>query len=535
MKIRHFAMPACIITASMVLAPFYGPEIRARAASPTQEDLGKDMKSIADVYALVEKNYADPVSSEKAFYGDNGRGGAIPGMLHTLDPHSNFVDPAEYREMQRRQHAQYYGVGMEISMDGPKVVVMRPFVGSPAYNAGMRRGDWISAVDGKDTKGMDSGAVADLLRGDKGTQVKVSVMRDGATQPYTATITRGSIDTGVVDAFWVKPGIAFLRVQSFEASNVSRDVETFMKQLGEQNINGLILDLRGNLGGLVTEAVSLAGRYLRNGQVVVSHRGRAEQEQIFRAKSNPAAQKYPMVVLVNGGSASASEIVSGALQDHDRAWILGETTFGKGLVQAQFPLNEGAALLLTIAHYYTPSGRLIQRDYSHESFWDYYAHRNQNVVDTQDVKATDAGRKVFGGGGITPDEKYAAPKPNVFQRRMGPEQSVNWFYRFANSYFKADKAVLPVAWQPDEPTVDRFKQFLRAQTPTVPFTDDEFASNRDWIKNRIRWEFYFRAFDKPTADRSEWQEDPEVAKAIDSMPKAQALLSQAEKVYAMRK
>jgi len=535
MKIRNLAFAASIVAASVLLAPIYGPEIRAHAASTNPpDDLGRDLKPVTDVFALVEKNYADPVSSEKAFYGDNGRGGAIPGMLHTLDPHSNFVDPAEYREMQRRQHAQYYGVGMQIGMDGPKVIVMEPFVGSPAYNAGMRRGDWISAVDGKDTKGMDSAQVADMLRGDKGTDVRVSVTREGSTEPYTATITRGSIDTSVVDAFWVKPGVAFLHVTSFEASNVGRDTENLMKKLGEQNVNELILDLRGNLGGLVTEAVKLAGRFLRTGQIVVSHRGRAEQEQVFRAQGNPMSQKYPMVVLVNGGSASASEIVSGALQDHDRAWILGETTFGKGLVQAQFPLSEGAALLLTIAHYYTPSGRLIQRDYSHQSFWDYYAHRNDGVQDTQDVKATDSGRKVFGGGGISPDEKYAAAKLDIFQRRMGPQEGVNWFYRFANSYFKTEKPVLPVGWQPDEPTVARFKEFLRAQTPAVPFTDAEFDTDRNWIKGRIRYEFYFRAFDKSTADRAEWQDDPEIQKAIESMPKAQSLLTQAEKVYAMR-
>jgi len=538
MKIRNTVFAASIVVAAALFAPVYGPVIKARAASTGSEDLGKDMKSIADVFAIVEKNFADPVSSEKAFYGDQGRGGAIPGMLHTLDPHSNFVDPNEYREMQRKQHAQYFGVGMQITMDQlpsekkPKTIVMEPFVGSPAYNAGMRRGDVIVSVDGHDTTTMESPAVADLLRGPKGTQVKVSVLRDGATEPFTATITRGSIDTSVVDAFWAKPGYAFLHVTSFEAQNISRDVETYMQKLGEQNVQGLILDLRGNLGGLVTEAVSLAGRFLRNGQTVVSHRGRAEQEQIFRAKANPLAQKYPIVVLVNGNSASASEIVSGALQDHDRAWILGETTFGKGLVQAQFPLSEGAALLLTIAHYYTPSGRLIQRDYSHQSFWEYYQHRNEAVTDSQDVKATDSGRKVFGGGGITPDEKYVPAKLSIFQRRIGRQGQPDWFYRFANVYFGTQKPVLPTGWQPDEATVDRFRKYIKDQG--VPFTDAEFTDNLNWVKANIRWEFYFRAFDKSTADRAQWADDPEVKKAIESMPKAQSLLSQAEKVYAMR-
>jgi carboxyl-terminal processing protease len=538
MKIRNTAFAASIVVVAALFAPVYGPVIRARAASGTADDLDKDIKSVAEAFALVEQNFADKVSSEKAFYGDQGRGGAIPGMLHTLDPHSNFVDPQEYREMQRRQHAQYYGVGMQIGMDQlpteklPSVIVMEPFVNSPAWHAGMRRGDSIVAVDGKDTTNMDSQAVAELLRGPKGTPVKVSVKRAGASEPVTATIIRGAIETSVVDAFWVKPGIVYLGVSSFEAQNIGREVEADMQKLGEQNVQGLILDLRNNLGGLVTEAVALAGRFLRNGQTVVSHRGRAEQEQIFRAKANPLAQKYPVVVLVNGQSASASEIVSGSLQDHDRAWILGENTFGKGLVQAQFPLSEGAALLLTIAHYYTPSGRLIQRDYSHQSFWEYYQHRNETATDTQDVKATDSGRKVFGGGGITPDEKYAAVKLNIFQRRMGPQLQPNWFYRFANTYFGTAKPSLPVGWQPDEATFDRFRQFLKDQQ--VTFTDAEFAENRDWVKGRMRWEFYLRAFDKATADRAQWADDPEVKRGIESLPKAQSLLSQAEKVYAMR-
>jgi carboxyl-terminal processing protease len=533
MNIRNTAFAASIVAVAVLFAPVYGPVIRARAASTTTDDLGKDMKSVADVFALVEKNYADPVSSEKAFYGDQGRGGAIPGMLHTLDPHSNFVDPAEYREMQRRQHAQYYGVGMQITMDQQHTVVMEPFVNSPAWHAGMRRGDVIVSVDGKDTSTMESPAVAELLRGPKGTQVKVSVMREGATEPFTATITRGGIETSVVDAFWVRPGIVYLGVTSFEAQNISRDTETALQKLGEQNVQGLILDLRNNLGGLVTEAVSLAGRFLRNGQTVVSHRGRAEQEQIFRAKAIPLAQKYPVVVLVNGQSASASEIVSGALQDHDRAWILGENTFGKGLVQAQFPLSEGAALLLTIAHYYTPSGRLIQRDYSHQSFFEYYQHRNESTPDTQDVKATDSGRKVFGGGGITPDEKYVNPKLSIFQRRMGVQGGADWFYRFANTYFGDKKPVLPTGWTADEPTMARFKAFLTEKK--VPFTDEEFNANREWLRGRIRYEFYYRAFDRNTANRAQWTDDPEVKKGVESLPKAQSLLSQVEKAYAMRK
>jgi len=529
MKIRNTTFAALLVAVSVLLAPMYGPLIHARAAAATSDDLEKDMQSVAAAFALVEKNFADPVSSERAFYN-----GAIPGMLHTLDPHSNFVDPAEYKEMQRRQKAQYFGVGMQITMDGPKVVVMEPFPGSPAGNADLRRGDWISAVDGKDTTGMDSAAVADRLRGEKGTQVSVSVKREGSSEPYTVSVTRGGIETSYVDAFFVKPGIAYVNVSTFEGQNISKNVEDLLLKMGEQNVTGMILDLRNNLGGLVNEAVALAGRFLRNGQTVVSHHGRAESEQVFRARAKPLAQNYPIVCLVNGSSASASEIVSGALQDHDRAWIMGETTFGKGLVQAQFPLAEGAALLLTIAHYYTPSGRLIQRDYTNQSFVQYYYGRNKETAQNmQDVKATDSGRKVYGGGGITPDEKYPSTRTNLFQRRLVPIPGApDAFYRFAGIYFKADKPVLPDGWVPDESTMERFKSYLKDQQ--VTFTDADFAANRDWVRDRIRWEFYFRAFGKNTAERAKWANDPEILKSIESLPKAQTLLSQAQKMYAMR-
>jgi carboxyl-terminal processing protease len=539
MKSRNAAFATVLVAASVVLAPVYGPQIRAYAAPATPataDDLDKDIHSVASLFALIEKNAADPVKSENAFYH-----GAIPGMLHTLDPHSNFVDPAEYKEMQRRQRAQYFGVGMQITMNNQnQVVVMEPFPKSPAWNADLRRGDVISSVDNKETTGLGSPEVADKLRGPKGTPVTVGVTREGTPAEVKATVTRGEIETSVVDAFWLKDGIAYLNVNTFEAQNVTRDTEMLLRKMGEQNVKGLVLDLRYNLGGLVNEAVGLAGRFLHNGQVVVSHRGRAENEQVFRAKANALAQNYPMVVLVNRVSASASEIVAGALQDHDRALVLGETTFGKGLVQAQFPLQEGGALLLTIAHYYTPSGRLIQRDYEHQSFLQYYSNGGKaGDQSTQEVKSTDSGRKVYGGGGITPDEKYASPKPDIFQRRLSPAQyspqgpGPDAFYQFASSYFAGKKPELPQGWQPSDGDVDKFRAFLK--TKQVTFTDAEFDTNRDWVKQHIRWEFYYRTFGKTAAERAKWAEDPEVLKAVEYLPRAQSLMSQAQKTYAMQK
>lgn len=535
MKIRHLLSIALVVGASAVLAPFYGPGISAYAAAPAAsapaDDLDHDVKSVASAFAVIQNNFADPVTSEKAFYQ-----GAIPGMLHTLDPHSNFVDPADYREMQRRQRAQYYGVGMEILADSEgHVNVMRPFYNSPAYNAGFRRGDIIEAVDGKDVTKMDSGAVADLLRGPRGTQVRVSIKREGAPDFISAQVTRGEIATSVVDAFWVTPDVIYLRIDNFEASNLSRDVEADMRKLGETKAKGLILDLRGNPGGLVNEAVALAGRWLRDGQVVVSHHGLHEEEQVFRAKAVATAQKYPIVVLVNSSSASASEIVSGALQDHDRAWLMGETTFGKGLVQAQFPLSEGAALLLTIAHYYTPSGRLIQRDYSHESYYDYLYTSGKEDKASTDIKSTDSGRKVSGGGGITPDEKYATVRYTPLERRMGVSAIGVYpgpIYHFANSYFAGKKPTLPEGWQVGDDTLEQFRTYLKNQK--FQFTDAEFDDAKPFLKNWIRWEFYFRAFDKETADRANWKDDPEIQKGIQSLPKAQSLLQQVQRVLAER-
>ncbi|HLI83807.1 MAG TPA: S41 family peptidase [Bryobacteraceae bacterium] len=523
MKIRKAALIAITATGMTGLALVVPPITRVHAAGG-DDDLENTMRAMSDAYSLVEKNFADPVSSERAFYE-----GAIPGMLRTLDPHSNFLDPNEFRDMQRRQRSQYFGVGMEISVDGGKVVVFRPFPDSPAWSAGLRRGDVIVAVDGHPTDGMDTADVANMLRGPRATKVSVTIRRQGGNTPVTLSVTRDAIQTSYVDAFWVRPGIAYLSIATFESESVSQDMEMALAALGEQSINGLILDLRGNPGGLLNEAVAVAGHFLRNGQVVVSHRGRAEEEQVFRAKAKPYGQNYPIVVLVDRRSASASEIVSGALQDHDRAWLIGENTFGKGLVQGQFPLSEGAALLLTIAHYYTPSGRLIQRDYQHRSFFDYYYAGRNDAPDLKDVKSTDSGRKVYGGGGITPDEKYNPPKANAFQRHVLASGAV---FHFGSEYFSDRVPVLNANWMPDEDTLNRFRDFLKQQH--VPFEDADFQSNHQWIVDQIRWEMYSRALGKKAADRAAIETDPEVSQAIDSMPKAQALFQQVQRVLARR-
>ena len=518
-------VPLAVVLGALV-AGFLAPGVAHTATSQPEADLRTNVKTFASAYALIEENFADPVAPEKAIYQ-----GAIPGMLRTLDPHSNFLDPEEYRLLQQNQRGNYYGVGMEVMMDGPHVSVVQAFPGSPAAHAGLRRGDVIVAVDDHNVEGEDSAAVADRLKGPRGTQVKVGVHREGAPATVSMMVTRGEISPSVVDAFWVRPGIAYVNIKTFEAQSVGHDMEDDLKQLGEDNVNGLVLDLRENRGGLLNEAVAVAGHFLRKDQTVVSHRGRAEPEQVFRAKVGNHGRQYPVVVLVNRNTASASEIVAGALQDHDRAWVIGENTFGKGLVQAQFPLSEDAALLLTIARYYTPSGRLIQRDYEHRSFFDYYYHNRQDEAPTNDVKMTDSGRTVYGGGGITPDEKYPVQYLNDFQRRVRfPLPGA--FYHFGSLYFGAAMPHLPEGWSPDDAVVKRFHDYLQQQG--VSFTEAEFKDNRAWVEDGIKYELYARAFDKRTADRLAYSIDPEVRQALESLPRAHALLEQVKRAMMRR-
>ena len=329
---RYFFFVPLVIAICALLGGIFGPGTRlVRAASQhhvsgaSDEDLKASLESFTKVYDVVGDNYADKLSADKGIYK-----GAIPGMLRTLDPHSNFFDPKEFAGMREEQHGHYYGVGMTI---GPqprtgKVMVMYPQGGTPAYKAGLRPGDVLIQINDKRVDNATSDEVRDLLRGPKGTKVQITVSREGSDKLLVFNVVRAEIPRNSVDdAFWVKPGIAFLHIKQF-TETTGKEVEDNLQRLGEQNIEGLILDLRENPGGLLSEGVSVAGRWLDRGQVVVSHKGRAYAEKPYLARGSQYGEKYPIIVLVNRFSASAAEIVAGALQDHDRAWVLGDTTFG---------------------------------------------------------------------------------------------------------------------------------------------------------------------------------------------------------------
>ncbi len=521
-----FFAPLIVLGCSLI-GGFFGPEgvVTASAAGP-EDDIKASLKAFTKVYDAVEENFADKVTADKAIYN-----GAIPGMLRTLDPHSNFFDPRAFTLLKEDQKGHYAGVGMTIQPRNGKTLVLEPFPSSPAFKAGIRRGDTILSVNDKTTEGLGSSEVADMLKGPRGTPAQVMVAREGVDHNLTFNLVRDEIPRfSLVPApFWLRPGIAYTKILSF-SETTSRELEDGLRKLGENDVKGLILDLRDNPGGLLTEGVDTAGHFLKKGDTVVSHRGRASAEKPYTARRGSEKHDYPIVVLVNKYSASAAEIVAGALQDHDRGWILGETTFGKGLVQTVYPLNENAGLALTTAHYYTPSGRLIQRDYSNISFLDYYYNRKGETKNMQDVKMTDSGRTVYGGGGITPDEKYSDPKLNKFQIELLRKQT---FFNFSIHYFGPRESVKePKGWDPDEALISDFHQYVLKNG--AEFTEAEFTENHDWVKSTLKHEMYLTAFNKEDADKTSLETDQYVLKAMDALPKAKALQDNAKKMLVQR-
>jgi carboxyl-terminal processing protease len=519
-----FALPLIVLVCS-ILGGVYGARVQAAASETDTGDLGlsKEVDSFTKAYALVEQNFADPLSADKAVYK-----GAIPGMLRTLDPHSNFFDPKDYQLLREEQKGNYFGVGMQVGPRNGKTVVMAPFPGAPAYKAGIRPGDIIVSVNDKSTDGMNTTEVADLLKGPRGTLVKIVVSREGTPDYISFSIVRDEISRkSVPEAMWVKPGIAYVKILSF-AETTSKELDDNLKKLGENNIKGLVLDLRENPGGLLNEGVAVADHFLQKGQVIVSHRGRTSSEKAYSARYGNHGHDYPMVILVNRYSASAAEIVSGALQDHDRAWVLGETTFGKGLVQTVYPLSENTGLALTTAHFYTPSGRLIQRDYTNKSFYDYYFHKDDNARNPLDVKMTDSGRTVYGGGGITPDEKFETPKLDALELQLYRKGLFN----FTRSYFATHKSSLPKGWMPDLAVLAELHEYL--MTNGYTFTEAQFTEDQEWIERYLAKEMYVWAFNVDESDKVFAATDPEVLKAVDAMPKAEALLQTAKKVIVQR-
>jgi carboxyl-terminal processing protease len=378
--------------------------------------------------------------------------------------------------------------------------------------------------------------VADLLKGPKGTNVHISILRESTEKPLEFNVIRDEIPRNSVDLkFMIRPGIGYMHVTAFNETT-EQEVEDALQGFGE--LKGLVLDLRGNPGGLLNEGVGVADKFLKKGQVIVSHHGRSSPEKSYKATHGNGGKDYPLVVLVNRGTASAAEIVSGAIQDHDRGLIVGEVTFGKGLVQTVYPLSENTGLALTTAKYYTPSGRLIQRDYNGVSLYDYYYAREQednpsnnantnSTTPSKEVKLTDSGRTMFGGGGITPDVKVKPFKTTHFEDSVLVKYA---FFNFAKHYLvnrHVDKS-----FEVNDAVMQEFRKFLDAQK--IAFTEADLNEGADFIKSSIKTELFIAEFGQEEGLRVRAENDPQVIAALSQLPKAKELAENARKIVAQR-
>jgi carboxyl-terminal processing protease len=472
----------------------------AAATLAGADDLDSQMKHVMEAYAIVSANAADPLPSEQAFYQ-----GAIPGLLRTLDPHSVFFDPGQFEQLKKMESSTQKGFGSVVSLMPGRVIVLQTLPGTPSARSGLSPGDEIVGINGYVIAALDLEQLTELLTQSRQRQAQLDVRRPGSARAMRFVLTPEELQAPSVErAFFIGAGVGYIRVASFDG-NTAAQLRQAIEKLGGSRLAGLVLDLRNNPGGLVDAALDTAAMFLKPGQKILTARGRNVPE---RAESVPAAAKpYPfkLAILVNEKTASAAEIVSGAMQDHDRATIIGEPSYGKGLVQSVFPLAEGTAIALTTALYYTPSGRSIQKplDAARFELSGATAHPNR-----QTEFRTDQGRAVTGGGGIQPDI-VVRPEP-VNRLRVALEASGS-FTEFATGYLRGRKVDEEFEVTPD--VLDEFRAFVSARgiQPNVR----EWSVERDFVLNRIKTEIFNQSFGVEKGDEVEAQRDPAILKALE--------------------
>jgi carboxyl-terminal processing protease len=488
-----------------------------RSALATDDKIPDHYRAFTAALTAIETNYVDKVDSEALITS------SIRGMLGTLDPHSSYFTPREYAQMRERQEGRYYGIGISIQVFDGDVTAMNVFEGSPAYKKGIRRGDVLARVEAEDAKGWTVDQAQRKLRGPKGTVVHVDVKRRGYEQTIPFELTRDEVYIPTVPAyFMIDATTGYIRMQDF-GENTDRDVKHALRELASKGMKRLLFDVRNNPGGPLDQAIKVSNEFLPKGKMIVYTRGRvANSDQDYRATEESEFTEIPIVLLANRNSASAAEIVTGALQDHDRAYVVGETTFGKALVQSVYRITAGAGLALTTAHYYTPSGRLIQRPWD-ASFDEYlsYSIRDQDANrphNASDLKHTEAGRPVYSGGGIEPDKRMAGPiegfNPGRFGRSLWARGA---FANYAQKYVaegdnrvtqqSTGRTTVKPNFVVDDAMVNDFREQLKSDH--VRIDDEGFKKDIEFIRAMIRFEIDNALYGIADARRHLIQVDPQ--------------------------
>lgn len=467
----------------------------ASLARGADADPEREIKRMVDVFSVLESQSADPISSETAIYQ-----GAIPGMLRTLDPHSIFFDPGQFQQLQQMQRSEQKGFGMIVSVLPGRVIVLQTLDGTPSAKAGLTGGDEILAINNIALSRLDSDQLIQFMGEARQHEVGLDVRRPGNVRLLRFTLTPAVVDTPSVDrAFLLSPGIGFLRLTAFEGPSGKLVKETIEK-LGGASLKGLVIDLRANPGGDVKSATEIASLFLEPDQLIFTVKGRAAGSEEVRVKKLNRPYTFPISILVDAKSASASEIFTGAMQDHDRATVIGEPTYGKGLVQQVYPLSSGSGLALTTAFYYTPSGRSIQKTLAGVEL------TAATTVEKGPFK-TDKGRTVRGGGGIQPDEIVV---PESQSRLRSVLDATGSFTAFATDYLRTHD--IPENFEVPGSMLDELKVYLSGHSIQPSVSD--WLKERDWIQSRLKQDLFNLKFGVAKGDQIEFKRDPVVKAAL---------------------